>query len=117
MVPSGEMLGIAGRPGAGKTMLLRLLSCGLKPDGGEVLIDNVPLSALAPHDLSLNIGYKPQDPCLFEGSLKDNLRLGQPGLEIGAIKAALKAVGLMSALEQGELNLTTPVGPRERVLA
>ena len=111
-VAPGEMIGIAGRPGAGKTTLLRILSGALIADAGEVAIDNLPLAAISPDDLSLNIGYKPQDPCLFEGTLEDNLRLGREGVGAGELEAALAAAGLMPALAQGEIGLATEVGPR-----
>ncbi len=111
-VAAGEMIGIAGRPGAGKTTLLRVLAGALAADAGEVAIDTLPLAAIGPDDLSLNVGYKPQEPCLFEGTLEDNLRLGREGVGAGELEAALAAAGLMPALAQGELGLATEVGPR-----
>jgi len=116
-VNPGEMLGIAGRPGAGKTTLLRLIAGAIRPDAGEVLLDNVPVTALAPFDLSLNIGYKPQDLCLFEGTLEDNLRLGQGEVPPEALEAAILRAGLMPAIARGEINLTTPLGPRGSALS
>ncbi|MBN2751205.1 MAG: ATP-binding cassette domain-containing protein [Rhodospirillaceae bacterium] len=117
LVPPGEVLGVAGRPGAGKTTLLRAIAGALRPDAGEVLLDNVPLLALAPYDLSLNIGYKPQEPCLFEGSLEDNLRLGQGAVSVEDLEAVIRAAGLMPSMVQGDVNLETSVGPRGAALS
>ncbi|WP_337997883.1 peptidase domain-containing ABC transporter [Oleispirillum naphthae] len=117
LVRPGEFLGIAGRPGAGKTTLLRLVAGALRPDAGEALLDNVPVAALAPHDLSLNVGYKPQDLCLFEASLEDNLRLGQGEVTRAALDSAIRRAGLMPAIARGEINLTTSLGPRGSALS
>ncbi len=111
-VAPGEMLGIAGPPGAGKTTLLRLVAGSLRPASGQVLIDHVPVAALHPHDVSLNLGYKPQDPCLLDGTLEENLRFGRADLDPAAVEAALRASGLLPSLEKGDLTLATPVGPR-----
>ncbi len=116
-VAPGEMLGIAGRPGAGKSTLLRLAAGALTPDAGEVRLDGLPLAAIGGDDLSLNLGYKPQDPCLFEGTLEDNLRLGREGATVAELSAALAAAGLGAALAQGEIGLATEVGPRGAALS
>ncbi len=113
----GEMVGLAGRPGAGKTTLLRLLTGGLVPDQGQVLLDHLPLSALAPSDLSASIGYKPQDPCLLDGTIEDNLRAGNGSAGPDDLTDALRASGLLASIERGELSLATPVGPRGAFLS
>jgi len=111
-IHAGEVLGIAGHPGAGKTTMLRAIAGVLKSSSGEVLIDNIPLSGLSPQDVSLNIAYKPQEACLFDGTLEDNLCLGQGDVSTDMMNAALEAVGLMPAFAQGALSYTTLVGAR-----
>lgn len=116
-VAPGEMLGIAGRPGAGKSTLLRLAAGALAVDAGEVRLDGLPLAAIDGDDLSLNLGYKPQEPCLFEGSVEDNLRLGRETADLAEMTAALVAAGLGPALAQGEIGFATEVGPRGAALS
>lgn len=111
-VEPGEMVGIAGHPGAGKTTALRIMAGILAPAEGQVLVGSLPVAALAPADVSATIGYKPQEPCLFEGSVEDNVRAGNPGATPQEMEDALAASGLALALSRGELTLATRIGPR-----
>ena len=111
-VEPGEMVGIAGHPGAGKTTALRIMAGILAPAEGQVLVGSLPIAALAPADVSATIGYKPQEPCLFEGSVEDNVRAGNPSATPQEMEDALAASGLSLALSRGELTLATRIGPR-----
>ncbi|MGE5475369.1 MAG: peptidase domain-containing ABC transporter [Bacteroidales bacterium] len=111
-IEPGEIVGVAGHPGAGKTTLLRLIAGVLQPAEGQVLIDNFPVDALAPADISATIGYKPQEPCLFEGTLEDNVRGGNMTASRDELERALTASGLVHFLGRGDLTLATQVGPR-----
>lgn len=116
-VDPGEIVGIAGHPGAGKTTLLRLIAGVLPADEGQALIDNVPVGQLAPEDVSRSIGYKPQDPCLLDGTIEDNVRAGNLAATPREIERALELSGLSQVMERGELTLATPVGPRGTALS
>jgi len=111
-VAAGEMVGIAGPPGAGKTTLLRLIAGTLVPQEGQVLLDNIPLPSLSPEDVSLNIGFKPQDPCLLDGTLEDNIRAGRPPLDAAVRTQILQTSGLARNFADGSLNWTTAIGSR-----
>ena len=111
-IEPGEIVGIAGHPGAGKSTLMRMLAGVLAPAEGQVLIDALPVERLAPADISATIGYKPQDPCLFEGTVEDNIRAGNHAAGHDDMERALAASGLIHAFERGELTLATEVGPR-----
>ncbi|MBC7954128.1 MAG: ATP-binding cassette domain-containing protein [Rhodospirillaceae bacterium] len=111
-IEPGEIIGLAGHPGAGKTTLLRLMAGVLPVDEGQVLIDNLPVDHIAPEDLSDIIGYKPQEPCLLDGTIEDNVRAGNLTANAEQMAEALKASGLAHFFERGELTLATPVGSR-----
>lgn len=113
----GEMVGLVGHPGAGKTTLLRLMAGVLPPDSGDVLLGNIPLPQLSPGDVSDLIGYKPQEPTLLDGTIEDNIRAGNWAASQQDINRALTVSGLAHAMTAGELNLTTPVGPRGSALS
>lgn len=113
----GEAVALVGRPGAGKTTLLRLLAGVLNPDDGQVMIDHVPIAQLSQDDLGRFIGYKPQEPALFEGTLEDAILGGRRNLPPDALKQALLCSGLQIFLERGELTLATPIGPRGAFLS
>jgi len=108
----GEMVGIAGPPGAGKTTLLRMVAGVLSPSEGQVLIDNTPIDKIAAEDLSWNIGFKPQECCLMEGTIEDNVRAGRPQMPSNVKLDLLAASGLARSFQDSGLNWTTPVGSR-----
>ncbi|MGP1613896.1 MAG: ATP-binding cassette domain-containing protein, partial [Pollutimonas bauzanensis] len=75
---AGEKVGIIGRIGSGKTTLEKLVLGLYEPTAGAVLIDGIDIKQIDPADLRRAIGYVPQDPVLFYGSLKYNLMMGAP---------------------------------------
>jgi ATP-binding cassette subfamily B protein/ATP-binding cassette subfamily C protein LapB len=113
----GEAVALVGHPGAGKTTLLRLLAGIMSPDEGQVMVDHVPITQLNHDDLGRLIGYKPQEPALFEGSLEDAILGGRRDLPPEAFQQALRISGLDEFLERGELTLATPIGPRGSFLS
>ena len=69
----GEILGIIGPSGSGKTTLAKVIAGAIVPDIGTVRIDGAQRSDWDPDLLGRNIGYLPQEPSLFEGTIKDNI--------------------------------------------
>ncbi|MDE1902081.1 MAG: ATP-binding cassette domain-containing protein [Alphaproteobacteria bacterium] len=108
----GEIVGIAGAPGAGKTTLMRLVAGVLTPDEGRILIDNIPIDQLSADDISQNIGFKPQDLCLLDGTVEDNVRAGRPPMTAEARREVLLASGLARVFDEGAIHWETDVGVR-----
>ena len=74
-VPPGALVAITGPVGSGKSALARVL-LGLYPlAAGQVLLDGQPLSALSPVERAARIGYLPQTPFLFSGSVRESILL------------------------------------------
>lgn len=71
----GTVTGIIGPTGSGKSSLLSLIPRLYDPEGGEVLLDGIPINRLRPIDLRRQVGYVPQKALLFSGSLRENLAL------------------------------------------
>ncbi len=111
-VRPGEIVGVAGAPGAGKTTLLRLITGAMKPESGRIYLDDIPLDNLSQDDVSINIGYKPQDLCLLEGSIEDNIRAGRAHLTSEIRRDILNRSGLDFAFKDSVLNWQTEIGPR-----
>jgi len=94
----GQTLGIVGASGSGKTTLARVIAGALKPQAGTVRLDDAEFEAREGDELARWIGYLPQVPSLFAGSIKDNISrfataIGvDPGtVDRNAVKAALAA--------------------------
>jgi ATP-binding cassette, subfamily C, bacterial CydD len=76
-VQAGEKLLVTGASGCGKSTLLSLAGGFLQPDGGEILLGEVPLAALTRAQLSAVRGYLGQLPLLYAASIRDNILLGE----------------------------------------
>jgi ATP-binding cassette subfamily C protein LapB len=90
----GEKVGIIGRIGSGKTTLEKLIMGLYQPQEGAVLFDGVDIRQIDPADLRRAVGYVPQDPVLFYGSLKYNLTMGSPHADDASVLAAADTAGV-----------------------
>lgn len=97
-VMAGELLGIVGASGSGKSSLLRLLNRLDEPTSGTVFLEGQDYRQIAPRDLRRRVGMVTQRPYLFPGDVASNLRFGpaQRGESVSdeAIARLLERVGL-----------------------
>jgi ATP-binding cassette, subfamily B, bacterial len=101
---AGQVLGVLGRTGSGKTTLARLLLRLYDPQEGEVRVEGVPLRSIAETSLRQRVGMITQDVQLFHASVRDNLTFFEPDVPDELLRAQLKDLGLwprIAALPDG----------------
>ena len=89
-VGAGEMIGLVGRSGAGKTSMVHLICRFYDADRGAIEIDGIDIRRIHLHDLRRQIGIVLQEPVLFSGTVADNIGYGKPGARFDEIVAAAR---------------------------
>ena len=109
-VPQGTNVAIVGETGAGKSTLVNLVCRFYEPTKGQVLIDGRDARERSQSWLHANIGYVLQQPHLFSGSIRDNLRYGKPDASDEEIWKALEAVDAVDVVRRMDKGLDSDVG-------
>jgi len=72
-ISGGEKVGVVGRTGSGKSTLIQVFFRLVEPLAGKIVIDGIDISVLGLHDLRSRFGIIPQEPVLFEGTVRSNI--------------------------------------------
>lgn len=123
-VAPGEKVAVVGASGAGKSTLVKLLFRFYDPNGGRILIDDQDIRTVSQHSLREAIGIVPQDTVLFNDSIFENVRYGNPEADDAQVEEAIRLAHLdafVSALPEGrdtlvgERGLKLSGGEKQRV--
>ncbi len=90
-VKAGEMIGLVGKSGAGKSTTINLICRFYEADAGSLKVDGVDIKDIALQDLRRHIGIVLQEPFLFNGTITENIAYGKPDATFGEVMAAAKA--------------------------
>ncbi|MCU1460834.1 MAG: transporter related [Acidimicrobiales bacterium] len=117
IVEPGETVALVGETGAGKSTIVKLIPRFYDVTAGHVRLDGIDVRDLALSSLRRQLGYVPQDPFLFSGTVRDNIAYGRPAATDAEVEAAARAVGaheFVAALPGGYHH---PVSERGRSLS
>ena len=110
LVEPGKTTAFVGGSGSGKSTLLSLLLRFWQPQAGRILIDGQDIAGLTSESLRAATAYVGQDSFLFDGSIRDNLRIGQPDASDDAVFSAAKAAQAHDFILELPQGYDTPVG-------
>ena len=89
----GQVVGVVGRSGSGKSTIAKLMQRLYVPERGRVLVDGVDLAQIDPAWLRRQVGVVLQENFLFNRSVRDNIALTDPGLPMDRVMHAAKLAG------------------------
>ncbi|GAA2806819.1 thiol reductant ABC exporter subunit CydD [Kribbella solani] len=120
VIPAGQVTGITGASGGGKSTLLGLLLGTIRPDRGQVLAGGIDLVTADPGHWRRGVSWMSQDPVLFAGTVAANIRLGDGGrgaADDAAVRRAARAarVDVPLDLVLGERGAGVSAGQRRRI--
>jgi len=123
-LPAGQVTALVGASGAGKTTVALLIYRFYEVQGGQISIDGVALDAIRRRELREHIGLVPQEPLLFNGTIRENIRYGNLDATDAEVEAAARSANVeefVAPLPEGyetilgERGITLSGGQRQRV--
>ncbi len=111
-VSPGEMVGLVGRSGVGKTTTVNLICRFYDVDRGTIEIDGIPIQKIRLENLRSQIGIVPQEPFLFSGTVAENISYGKPGASFEEIMEAAVAANAHNFIVAKSDGYDTQVGER-----
>ena len=123
-VKPGEVVGIVGRSGSGKSTIAKLIQRLYTPERGRVLVDGIDLALVDPAWLRRQIGVVLQENTLFARSIRENVALADPGMPMERVIAAAQLAGADEFIRElpqaydtlvGEHGATLSGGQRQRL--
>lgn len=123
-IDKGQVIGIVGRSGSGKSTFVKLIQRLYVPEHGRVLVDGVDLALVDPAWLRRQIGVVLQENVLFNSSVRDNIALSDPSMSMDRVVAAANLAGAHDFILElpegydtilGERGASLSGGQRQRI--
>jgi ABC-type multidrug transport system fused ATPase/permease subunit len=110
-VARGEVIGVVGPTGAGKSTLIQILLQLRRPREGTYLVNGIPAEDIAREDWRSRVAYVPQEPRLLHASVAENIRFERP-IDDDAVERAARLAYIHDEIMQWPNGYDTLVGPR-----
>ena len=111
-VAPGETVALVGPSGAGKSTVFQLLLRFYDPQSGVITLDGVALRDADPQAMRARIGLVPQDPVIFSGNARENIRYGRPDASDADVRTAADAAAASEFIERLPEGFDTPLGAK-----
>jgi ATP-binding cassette subfamily C protein len=109
-IPAGRITTLIGESGSGKTTIADLLLGLFVADSGRITLDGLPLDEVDLLRWRSMVGYVPQEVLLFNGTVFDNISLGDPAISEADVKAALEDAGALAFVDALPHGIRAPIG-------
>ena len=116
-VKPGETVAFVGPSGAGKTTIMQIIQRFYDPQSGRILLDGVDVREMLREAFRGQISVVPQDPVIFSGSARENIRFGRPEASDAEVEAAAKAAAAHGFIEGLAEGYDTRLGERGVMLS
>jgi ATP-binding cassette subfamily B protein len=113
----GQMTALVGPSGAGKSTIINLIPRFYDPDGGQILVDGQDIADVTKSSLRHQLAYVSQEPYLFQGSIRDNIRYGRPEATDAEVEDAAKLAYAHDFIAAQPQGYDTPVGENGATLS
>ncbi|GAA4768486.1 ABC transporter ATP-binding protein [Microbacterium gilvum] len=111
-IPAGETVAFVGSSGSGKSTMLNLVLGFVRPTGGRILIDGRDASTLDLRSVRRRVSVVPQESVLFEGTIRENVAYGMPGVDDARVRSALRDANALDFVDAQPDGWHTVVGER-----
>jgi subfamily B ATP-binding cassette protein HlyB/CyaB len=108
----GEIIGLVGHSGSGKSTVAKLIQMLYRPESGRILIDGADISMADIGWLRRQIGVVPQESMLFSGTVRENIAIANPAIPMERVMAAAKMAGAHDFIMGLPENYGAQVGER-----
>jgi len=116
-VKAGQILGIVGPPGSGKTSLINLLPRLYDPTAGRVLLDGTDIRSLKLSELRDQIAFMPQEPFMFAGTIGANIRFADSAISEKHLEETARKAALLDTVKGFKDGFDTVVGEKGVILS
>ncbi|MEX6505949.1 ABC transporter ATP-binding protein [Jiella sp. M17.18] len=117
VAPAGKTTALIGASGGGKSTVISLLQRFYDVEGGRILVDGQDIRQVTKRSLRSQIAFVPQTPYVFEGTIRDNIRLGRPDATDAEIEEAARQAQAEEFIIAAPRGYDTPVGENGMTLS